>query len=66
MLKSLGIMIGGIFVGAVGMELIHKKYPRALDKLCKKGSNLAAGIKEGFRKGYENATRPARAAKAGA
>jgi len=66
MLKSLGIMIGGIFVGAVGMELVHRKYPDALEKLCKKSSNLTAGIKEGFKKGYENATRPAQAAKAGA
>jgi len=56
MLKSLGIVIGGIFVGAVGMEIVHRKYPDALDKLCKKSSDLAAGIKEGFRKGYANAT----------
>ncbi|HUV41887.1 MAG TPA: hypothetical protein VMW23_08890 [Sedimentisphaerales bacterium] len=66
MLKSLGIMIGGIFVGAVGMEIIHRKCPDALETLCKKSNSLSTGIKEGFKKGYENATRPARAAKAGA
>ncbi len=66
MLKSLGIIIGGIFIGAVGMELVHRKCPDALDKLCEKSSSFATGIKEGFKKGYENATRPARASKAGA
>ena len=66
MLKSLGIVIGGIFVGAVGVEIIRKKYPRALDELCKKSSSLTAGIKESFKKGYENATQPARGTKAGA
>ncbi len=56
--KSLGIMIGGIFVGAVGMELIRRKYPEALDKLCAKTCDVASGAKQAFKDGYEHATQP--------
>ncbi len=27
MLKSLGILIGGVFIGAVGVEVVSRKYP---------------------------------------
>lgn len=73
MVKSLGILIGGIFVGAVGMEIIHKKFPKTLDKLCEKADNVASGAKEvcreakeAFKAGYENATRARKPAPAGA
>ncbi len=62
MIKSLGILIGGVFVGAVGIEIIHRKYPDALDKLCTKTREMTSGIKEAFKNGYENATRPQPAA----
>jgi len=62
MLKSVGILIGGIFVGAVGMEVIHKKYPDALYKLYTRTREIASGAKEAFRKGYENAVRSREAA----
>ena len=55
MFKELGIMIGGIFVGAVGVELIRKKYPDALDKLYTKTREITLEAKEAFKKGYENA-----------
>ena len=58
MFKSLGIMIGGIFVGAVGMELFRRKYPEALDKLCTKTCDVASGVKQAFKDGYEHATQP--------
>jgi len=58
MIKSLGILIGGVFVGAVGVEIIHRKYPDALDKICTKTREMTSGIKEAFKNGYENATRP--------
>jgi hypothetical protein len=54
MVKSLGILIGGIFVGAVGAEILRKKYPESLDKLCTKTCEITSGIKEAFKKGYEN------------
>ena len=62
MIKSLGILIGGVFVGAVGVEIINKKYPDVLDKLCAKTCEITSGIKEAFKNGYENATRPQPAA----
>ena len=73
MIKSLGICIGGIFIGAVGMEIIHKKYPKALDKFYKRTRKIASGAKEvcreakeAFKAGYENVTQPRKAAPAGA
>ena len=63
MIKSLGILIGGIFVGAVGAEILRKKYPETLDKLCTKTCEIASGVKEAFKKGYENAMQSQQAAK---
>ena len=72
MIKCLGILIGGIFVGAVGIEIINRKYPDflhnvpdtlgkvpdALGKLSAKTCDMASGIKEAFKRGYENASHP--------
>jgi hypothetical protein len=66
MIKSLGILIGGVFIGAVGMEVFHKKYPKALDNLRSKTSEMASGAKEAFKKGYANASQPKQAAQASA
>ena len=61
-MKSLGALIGGIFIGAVGMEIICKKYPDTLDKLCTKTREITSGIKEAFVQGYESTTRSREAA----
>ena len=66
MIKSLGILIGGVFIGAVGVEIIRKKYPESLDKLYAKTCEMASGAKEAFKKGYDNAVRPRQSAQAGA
>ena len=66
MIKSLGILLGGVFIGAVGMEIFRKKYPKALDKLRSKTVDMASGAKEAFKKGYANASRPKQAAQASA
>jgi len=44
------------------MEIIHRKYPEALDKLCAKAGDVASGAKEAFKKGYEGAARSQEAA----
>ncbi len=69
MIKSLGIMIGGIFVGAVGMEIAHKKCPKALKEFYKKSREITSGArkvcreaKEAFMAGYDGVTRSQRAA----
>jgi len=63
MVKSLGILIGGIFVGAVGAEILRKKYPETLDKLCTETCEITSRVKEAFKKGYESAMQPQQAAK---
>ena len=55
MLKSLGILIGGVFIGAVGVEVVRNKYPESLDKLYAKICETASGAKEAFKKGYADA-----------
>ncbi len=59
MVKSLGILIGGIFVGAVGAEIIRKKYPKAMNGVYAKTCEITSGIKEAFKKGYANAMQQA-------
>jgi len=65
MVKSLGVLIGGIFVGAVGAEILRKKCPDILDKLCTKTCEITSGIKESFKKGYDNAMQSQQVAKTG-
>ena len=58
MLKTLGILIGGVFVGAVSVEVVRKKFPDAMDKLCTKTCEITSEIKEAFKNGYEKASQP--------
>lgn len=73
MVKSLGVVLGGIFVGAAGVEVLRRKAPNALDGLysgvrktasgvVEKLSDAASGAKEAFWEGYERATGPQEAA----
>jgi hypothetical protein len=56
--KGLGVMIAGIFVGAVGMEIFRRACPNAVDKLYTKVRETASGAAEAFKNGYEKVTRP--------
>ncbi len=58
MIKSIGALLGGIFIGAVAMEIVRRKYPNGLDKLYGGVREAASGAKEAFEQGYTNATRP--------
>jgi len=58
MLKGLGILIGGVFVGAVSAEVVRKKYPDTVDKLHAKVRQITSEAKEAFKNGYQNATQP--------
>jgi hypothetical protein len=62
MVKSLGILIGGIFVGAVGAEIVRKKYPKAVKSVYAKTCEITSDVKEAFKKGYANAMHPQQAA----
>ena len=58
MLKGLGILIGGVFVGAVSVEVVRKKCPDALDKLYNRTREVASEVKDAFKNGYEKASQP--------
>ena len=58
MLKTLGILIGGVFVGAVSVEVVRRKCPDALDKLYAKTREVASEVKDAFKNGYEKASQP--------
>ena len=62
MIKSLGVLIGGIFVGAVGAEIIRKKYPKAMNNVYAKTCEITSGVKEAFKKGYASAMQSQQAA----
>jgi len=62
MFKSLGILIGGIFVGAVSAEVIRKKYPNSMNNVYAKTCEITSGVKEAFKKGYANAMQSQQAA----
>ena len=47
MIKTLGILLGGIFVGAAGAEILRKKSPKIMDKLCAKASTVPGDVSEG-------------------
>lgn len=50
--KELGILIGGIFVGVVAAEIMHKAWPGGLNKLCAKVGKMTHAAKEAFAEGY--------------
>jgi hypothetical protein len=58
MFKSLAVLIGGMFVGAVAMEVLRKTCPGALDKAYERTREIASGAKEAFSRGYEGVTAP--------
>jgi len=62
MIRSLGILIGGVFVGAVCAEIIRKKYPKAMNDVYAKTCEITSGVKEAFKKGYANAMQSQQAA----
>ena len=64
MFKEFGILLGGIFVGAVTAEILRKKCPDVGGKLRTKICNVSSGVKDAFKAGYENATKHHQAAEA--
>ena len=55
MLKGLGILAGGIFIGAVGAEVVRKAWPGGLDTFYAKAGRLTGAAKEAFMEGYHGA-----------
>ena len=59
MIKSIGALLGGVFIGAVAMEVVRRVYPDAMDKLYDGVRKAGSSAKDAFKQGYANATRPA-------
>ena len=57
MLKELGVLAGGVFLGALTAEIISRKCPDAGNRLLAKTREIAANVKESFNAGYANAMR---------
>jgi hypothetical protein len=57
MLKSLGILIGGVFIGAVGVEVACRKYPDTVNKMNEKVHQVTSEAKKAFKNGYQSATK---------
>jgi len=66
MLKTAGFIIGGIFVGAVAVEVFRKKCPEALDSLYTKTRQTLTNAKDAFSDGYHDALKPKQVASAAA
>lgn len=61
-LGILGILLGGMFVGAVGTEVLRRKYPDCMDKLCAKVKQATSAAKQAFKEGYQSVTESPEAA----
>ena len=53
MLKIIGVLAGGIFVGAVGIEIVNDQYPKMMKKVRKKVRRSIWEAKEACRDGYD-------------
>ena len=59
MIKTLGLIVGGVFVGAVGVEIIRKSCPEAFGKLYARTRKIASEAKAAFQNGYNKTARTA-------
>lgn len=53
-LKTVGVLVAGIFVGAVAMEIVRKKRPDILDKFYTDTRRMTRGIKAAFKEAYKS------------
>jgi len=56
MTKTLAILLGGMFVGAVGIEVLRKKYPDCLEKFSAKVKQSTLAARQAFKEGYQSIT----------
>jgi len=58
MLNGFGAFIGGIFIGAVGVELVRRRCPDAMDRLYARTREITSEAIEAFKRGYESSEQP--------
>ena len=57
MLNTLGVILAGAFIGAIGMEVVNRKYPDAMNKVHIKAKEMTSELKVAFKNGYDNSMR---------
>ena len=58
MFKTLGVLLGGVFVGAIGMEIMRKKCPKKLDDAYSSINKFGTDMRDSFNEGYKSAVEP--------
>ncbi|MBF0245175.1 MAG: hypothetical protein HQL31_07860 [Planctomycetes bacterium] len=58
MIKTLGVLLGGLFLGAVGMEIMRRKNPKGSEKIGNDVKNFGSSLKASFKDGYNSAKAP--------
>jgi len=54
MFKTFGVVIAGVFIGAILAEVIRKTKPQLLDKVEEKAGNFFSDFKSAFKEGYQS------------
>jgi len=57
MLNTLGVVLAGAFIGAVGMEVVNRKCPDAMNKMYTKVKETTSELRVAFKNGYDNSSR---------
>jgi len=57
MLKILGGVVIGVFVGALAFEILHRKNPRLIEEIERKAERVASSFLEAFQDGYRARTK---------
>lgn len=52
MLKEVGILAGGIFIGAAGAEIVRRSCPGGLTRMRKTLADMTGAAREAFVEGY--------------
>jgi len=62
--KTLLAVLGGVFLGAVAVEVVRKKYPEYAEKFYATLAEVGATAKEAFKEGYASVPDAPKAAEA--
>ena len=55
MIKGIGILVGGVFIGALGAEIVRKAWPGGFDGLYSKLGGFSDTARDAFMEGYHGA-----------
>ncbi len=55
MIKGIGILVGGVFIGALGVEIVRRAWPGGFDSLHSKVGEFGDVARDAFMEGYRGA-----------